>query len=569
MPVHQRTRATKLNFGYFCAYYFKHSINYAFCDEHYEMIGDIHDLIDGTITDLVWIEYRESAKTWFARCFIIYCLVYHIDPYINADSYDKDNAEGLLFDAVLELQTNKKLLEDFGHIYNAPRSKDETTKKRIGDFITNPFRNQDGSIAQPGIRVEAHSTQEPVRGRQHNGVRPGILILDDFENYKTIDSEKVTEKIWEHIKEFKGGLDSLRGRKLYLCNYISQFANVQKLIDMAAINPKMRVRVVPVMRIEHGALVPTWPSKYVMTDLEAAEYRIKNPHLMPKVSLETRKKELWDINTGDMTWEAEMMCNPIDNSKAKFKREYFKNISLQDVLDRKLPCFVLIDPAVSEKDESDDTGVAIIWTDKDNNWYSKVFKIRLDSKDLLAFMFKIYLELKALGCAPRRIGVEEEKYYQAIFPFLKTAMAEYKNADGSIGLYLPMMPLKHEGRSKQDRITNALQYRYEVGHIWHVIGSLMGGLIPADNTDYETQAQRFPGALHDDMLDAHAYGADVVRYDMPDSEEEIKEKERKRTDPYNMDAFVQRQQEKAQGVSQYRSPYDDDDDDFDSDPIIP
>ena len=51
--VDKRTRATRLHFGYFYAYYFKHSINYAFCEDHYEMFADVHDLLDGVITDLV------------------------------------------------------------------------------------------------------------------------------------------------------------------------------------------------------------------------------------------------------------------------------------------------------------------------------------------------------------------------------------------------------------------------------------------------------------------------------------------------------------------------------------
>ena len=519
------------------------------------MFADIHDLIDGKITDLVWIGYRESAKTWIAKCYLLYTLVYRLDKYPNVDSYDKDNSEAFLFDVVLELQTNKRLIEDFGNLYNSPRTKDENTKKRVGDFFVNPIRDDNGNTTDLPIRVEAHSTLTPVRGRQHNGMRPDLLIMDDFENNITIKSEKITEKVWDHIKEFKGGLDSLRGKKLYLCNYISKFANVQKLIDMSEVNPKIRVRILPIMDKE-GV---TWNQKYVMTDKEAEEYKLQNPAKSPKVSIEAKKRDMWDPNTGDMTWEGEMMCNPIDNSLAKFKQEHFKNISLEEVLRRKLPCFVLIDPAVSEKDESDDTGVAIIWTDDKNLWYSKLFKLRLDSVGLQNFFFEIYAELDALGTPVRRIGVEEEKYYKAIYPFLKLEMAKR-------GIYLPMMPLKHKGRSKTDRITDALQYRYEAGHIFHVIGEMLGGRIPMLNTEYETQAQRFPGALHDDILDAHAYGADLVRFDIEESEQEKNKKELARKDPYDLDAFVKGKIEEKKG-SQYVSPYDDDDE-IDYDPVV-
>jgi len=43
------------------------------------------------------------------------------------------------------------------------------------------------------------------------------------------------------------------------------------------------------------------------------------------------------------------------------------------------------------------------------------------------------------------------------------------------------------------------------------------------------------------MLDSHAYGADIVRFDAPESESEKKAK----ANPYNMDAYVERLEKKA------------------------
>lgn len=550
--VEKRTRATKLHFGYFCAYYFKHSINYAFCDDHYEMFADVHDLLDGVITDLVWIGYRESAKTWVARCFFIYCLVYRLDDYLNVDSYDGDNSEAFLFDGVIELQTNKRLIEDFGQIYNAPRSKDENTKKRQDDFITNPLRDEDGNTIGPGIRVEAHTTQESVRGRQHNGKRPGILILDDFENWKTVKSQAITESVWSHIKEFKTGLDSLKAKKLYLGNYISQFANIQKLIDMQKNNPKVRVRMIPIIR--NGK--PTWSEKYVMTDAEAEEFILQNPLKRPKISLQAKKVDMWDPDTGDMTWEAEMMCNPVDNDLAIFKREYFKSITLSEVLAKDVQCFVTLDPALSESKKSDDTGVSILFIDADNNWYLKSFGIRVNSKQFLAFLFLLHAFLMKLGVKPKKIGIEKEKYFSAIFPFLKEKLIK---ADSPFSI----LPLDIKGRNKEKKITDALQYRYENGQITHILGDMKfvdqeteeTGKVnaPYNNSAYETQALRFPAGDHDDMLDATSYMADIATFYV-ETKEEKEEKSKK--NPYDIDAWVE---SKSKPV--HESVYEDDDED--------
>ncbi len=551
----------KRDFALFSAYYFAHTKKYPFAHFHYEFFQSFKDLLGGLITELMLLAFRESAKTSLVKEYIVYIICYHLEDFIVWDSYDEGNSKRALFDIVVELQTNKRIKEDFGELYNARKDMTEKTEKSVTDFITNPIRNPEtGDILKRGIRVEAHTTQESARGFLYDGKRPGLVVLDDFENKKTIRSEAITRNIWEHIQELKGGIDGIQFRVVYLANYISQFANVQKVLDRQKMDPGLRVHLVPV--IENG--VPTWFEKYTLTDGEAEYYKETNPNLMPKVSLETKKRLLWSPDTGDQDWEAEMMCNPIDESLAKFKREYFKYISLQDVLRKDVVCFVILDPALSEKDESDDTGVSIIWTDKDNNWYSKVFPLRLNSLGVVNFLFQINEALTALGTPPRRIGIEKEKYYGAIYPFLRKEMM-------TRNVFLPMYAIDIKGRKKEDRITNALQYRYETGVIYHVMGEMMGGTVPMGMSDYETQAQRFPAGGHDDMLDSHAYGADLVRFDAPESEEEKK----KRNNPYNLDSFVERNQKRAKENAlreqadeeerQYRTAYEQDtgDDYFD------
>ena len=94
LPRDVRKKVCRNNFGLFLTYYFPHYIGYKFAPYHYDMVDDWHDLIDGTITELAWIMYRESAKTSFAKMGFCYLIAYDIDPYINADSYDGDNANG-------------------------------------------------------------------------------------------------------------------------------------------------------------------------------------------------------------------------------------------------------------------------------------------------------------------------------------------------------------------------------------------------------------------------------------------------------------------------------------------
>lgn len=544
LPRDQRVFYCRQNFALFSAYYFPHTKVHPFANFHYSFFNGFFDLIGGLLTELMLLAFRESAKTSLVKELIIFMICYELEDFIVWDSYDEGNSKRALFDIVVELQTNQRIKEDFGEMYNSKRSVDEITQKSVTDFITNPIRNEDGSIRRRGVRVEAHTTQESARGFLYNGKRPGMVVLDDFENKKTVRSEAMTNSIRDHIQELKGGIDGIRFRVIYLANYISQFANVQRIIDRQTMDPNLRVINVPA--IENGE--PTWKEKYVLTDKEAQDWKdmlvANNLRLMPKISLETKKRLLWQPDTGDQDWEAEMMNNPLDNTLAIFKRDYFKYISLEEVTRKKVACFVIIDPALSEKDKSDDTGVSIIWTDELNFWYSKVFKVRINSLELVNFLFDITDYLTAIGTPPRKIGIEKEKYYGAVFPFLKVQMQQRNR-------YLPMFAIEIKGRNKEDRITDALRYRYENGVIFHIMGEMTIGKddvakgsrcikVPNLMSDYETQAQRFPAGGHDDMLDSHAYGSDIVRFDAPESVDEKK----RLSDPYSLDAFVERVEKK-------------------------
>src|SRR5205814_2109486 len=175
------------------------------------------------------------------------------------------------------LQTNELLIADFGHLYNAPRSKEEATLKRVSNFITNN-----------GIRVEAHTALTPMRGRLYQNHRPEFVLRDDLENAITAESPAITEKIVKLLDEAKGGMAS-HGASLNLGNYIIE-NGVMGYIRKATEGAGGRVRFVPV--VDKAGNV-SWPDKYVKTDLEAVEANkdIPDPSRR-KISLESKKREL-------------------------------------------------------------------------------------------------------------------------------------------------------------------------------------------------------------------------------------------------------------------------------------
>lgn len=449
----QRRYLCEQDFSLFFSYYFLDYIKYEFAPFHYDMFQDVSDLMSGVFREVVWEMFRESAKTSIAKAFITWLICYQKRMYINVDSFDKENAERMLFDIVLFLQTNNRLIADFGELFNAKRNPDEITQKRVNNFVTNN-----------GVRTEAHSTQESVRGRIHGHQRPDCLIIDDFENNRTKDSRAYTEQVIGHINEFKAGLDAT-AIVLYLCNYITEYGSVQTLIERAKTDKRLRVRNVPV--IKDGK--PTWPSKYAMTDAEAK--------ITGKVSLEDKKRQL-----GSQVFNAEMMNQPIDEETQEFHRQNFKYKTWEQVLSQVVRKFVTIDSALTRNAKSDFTGITKNYVNENNDWHFTARRYKINSKELVNLIFQFHDDGFEV------IGIEEGAFTQAIEPFFKEE-CKIRNK------YPNVVLLKHGGTMKETRIRGLIP-RYEKGVIYHILGEC---------DDLEEELLSFPKAVNDDVSDSAQY----------------------------------------------------------------
>jgi hypothetical protein len=232
--------------------------------------------------------------------------------YINVDSYDKTNAESILFDVVTELQGNDRLIADFGHLYNQPRTKDQAQMKRISNFITTN-----------GIRIEAHTAMTPMRGRLYKQYRPDFVLRDDLENEITASSPPVTEKIIKLIDEAKGGL-AAHGSSLTLGNFVIENGTMG-YIRRAVEASDGRVRFMPV--VDNQGII-SWPAKYVKTDAEAlaANKDITDP-ARRKISLEAKRREM---NAGGRrVYEVDMLLDPVAAGSPFFDRAVIDRLLTQ------------------------------------------------------------------------------------------------------------------------------------------------------------------------------------------------------------------------------------------------
>lgn len=447
----ERLFLAEQSFGLFCLYYFSHYFKYALADYHYQTFEDIEDLINCKIRELVLIIYREGGKTTLEKLAYIWILAYKKRMYPNADAFEKENSERILFDIAFELVNNARFQADFGILFSKEKSVNEIKQNRINNFIT-----------QNGVRIEAHSTQESVRGRLHLAQRPDFLSLDDFETNKTKESQAYTKQVRDHITEAMAGL-APNGVILYCCNYLSEYANVQWLIDRAKTDKGIRVRNIPVI-LENGT--PAWESKYALTDEEAKK--------TGKVSIEDKQRQL-----GSLVFSYEMMNKPIDEMMAEFKKEYAQIITEMELKQKDTNCYITIDSAVSEKESADFTGITINRVSTENKWYIKTYRLKINSKELIDHIFYLYKEY-----SPTFIGLEETTFTMAVQPFMEDEMRKRNK-------FFSVTPVKHKGVNKETRIRGLIP-RWESKSIFLV----------GDNSELLDEMRTFPNGQHDDVIDS-------------------------------------------------------------------
>lgn len=275
----------------FALTYFSEYFKYPMAPFHLDFFEDLKALEDNILDEVLWEAFRESAKTSDAKIGLAHMICFKKKGYVLWGSYDKENSEAALFDVTVSLQTNPKILHDFGQLYNEMRGDEEKKMKRLSSFIT-----------ANDIKIEAVSTQESTRGRVYKNQRPDMYFYDDIENSKTKVSVPVTRKIIRHIDEARAGMAPNAGL-LILANYISETGVINHFQEQIGQNPKGKVRRIDA--IMRGR--PAWEGKYVLRDDEVGE--------TGKVSLETVKRKL-----GPIVWQEEMMNSPAGTAEPFFDR---------------------------------------------------------------------------------------------------------------------------------------------------------------------------------------------------------------------------------------------------------
>ena len=297
-----------------------------------------------------------------------------------------------------------------------------------------------------------------------------LLIIDDpIKNKEEAQSKLIRDKHWDffastaYTRLEPGGvcviiitrwhLDDLAGR--VLAN--EEFAKKVELISFPAIAEHEEQ-----FRKTGEAL---WPMRYPFDELQS----IKNA-------------------LGPYDWSSLYQQSPVLSANQEFKQEWIKQVDRSFVERLNTRNVLTIDTAMSEKDAADYTGFCENYIDHENNWNVSAYRIRLNAKDLIDYIFTIHAKRSF-----EKIGIEKTAYTWGLKPFLDSEMRKR-------GVFLPIVELQHQQVNKETRIRGLIP-RYASGSIYHIKGEC---------NDLEEELLTFPKSIHDDVSDAAAYQLQIA-----------------------------------------------------------
>lgn len=153
--------------------------------------------------------------------------------------------------------------------------------------------------------------------------------------------------------------------------------------------------------------------------------------------------------------------------------------------------FGFIDPAISEADTADYTGIVVVAVDCEQNWYVRYAqRIRINPTQLIDMAFRICAQFNI-----QILGVEEVAFQKALIHFAFEEMKRRK-------VNIPITGVKRGADLTKEARILSLVPRFEWGTLF-----LSQGL-----HDLELELAEFPRGSHDDIIDALASLKEIVHY---------------------------------------------------------
>ena len=412
---------------FFCKTYLPHYFELDFAPFHKELF-EYTEIPDEPVFIAAPREHAKSTIVSFAVPLRDICL--ELRRFILMISDTEDLASSFLMFIKLELEQNERIKQDFGELQGYPWKDDDFTTKS-------------------GIRMKARGAMGRVRGLRNRQYRPDRVILDDFENDKTVKNAKLTKERVNWVKE--AVIPALADG--YYFTYVGTI-----LSRKCALNQFIKSEDPKYISKVYRAILPDkttlWPDRWSIDKLEK------------------RKRAI-----GYIAFNKEYMNDPRDE-EGLFLEEWIKWV---DDAPEGLKIYGFLDPSMKSKQTNDFKAFVTIGVDKYGNiWVLDSWIKKASIAEMTNAVYAEYERFRHLV-----IGVEENALGDFLFvPFDEAAKEK--------GYVLPLKGIKHFS-DKVARV-GRLSPLVERGKIRFV--RTKGNELLVEQLIY------FPDAEHDDGPDA-------------------------------------------------------------------
>jgi hypothetical protein len=321
-------------------------------------------------------------------------------------SHSADNAQELLTPYMINLESNARLINDYGK------------QQKLGSWEAGKFSTR------KGLSFKSIGAGQSPRGTRKEEARPDVILIDDIDTDEECrNTDRINTK-WKWIEEALIPTVSISGNKriIFCGNIIAKDCCITRAIKIAD-----HVDVINI-RDKHG--VSSWPTKNSEADID---------YLLSKISYEASQKEYYN--------------NPID------KGDVFKEITYNKVPPIHTCDAVLVyaDPATSNKEKSKASTKAVIVIGRKINVYY-VYKVWLDTGSNARFidwLYAAFVYLKTGNVDIKKIYIEnnslQDPFYEQVLMPLIFAQSKTTNQ------VLPITPDARKKPEKYFRIEGTLE----------------------------------------------------------------------------------------------------------------
>ncbi len=418
----------------------------------------------------------------------LHAALYGYKRYILLISDTETQAAGFLESIKYELETNERILRDFG---------EQAGKK---SWKTSSI------LLQNGCRIDAVGTGQKLRGRRNYQRRPDLILCDDIENDEGVRTaeqrRKTADWFWKAVCKAGDSYTDI----LFIGTILHYDSLLANLLD----NPGFSSQVYrAVLSDSPSPLWEEWTRRY--TDLSDAgrEEHARKFYQAHKKEMNAGAKVLWPakfsyydlrvmrLTEGDAAFQSEMQNEPVNPEDCLFSPAWFRyyDPGSLDFRDPAFRFFGYCDPSLGQSSRGDYSAILTLAVHRDTG-LAYVFLADLARRhpdQIITDILETERRLRgSFGRGYTLFGAETNQFQW----FLKEQLAKESARQG---LHLPIQGV----RSTEDKTirVSALQPDVKNGYL----------LFRPDQTLLLQQLAQFPLGAHDDGPDALAGALALAR----------------------------------------------------------